>query len=357
MEHRHLPGLARDVSAIGAGCWTIGGLASNRGVPIGWAGIDPDQAYAALTRAFELGITLYDTADVYGLGESERLLGRLLGQVDRSRIVVSSKVGYFAGTAVHPYQERQLLRQFETTRDNLGTGYLDLYFLHSADFGPADRYLDEAADTLRRLRADGLIRAMGIRAPHEFAEEWATDPSHPQATATARFLYLFNRIRPDVVTVRHNLMSLTYSLAETDIFAFTRKRGVGVLMKQVLGQGLLLGTYSPDAPPLFPPEDHRHADPRFTRPILRIIHDGLTALGHRFGYRPVDLARVALCYALQADPNAVALVGFRNPAQITANLDVLRCPLSPQDIDEIRHLTAPLRVMLAQHTHPPVRGR
>ncbi|MFD0884401.1 aldo/keto reductase [Streptosporangium algeriense] len=128
-------------------------------------------------------------------------------------------------------------------------------------------------------------------------------------------------------------------------------------MKQVLGQGLLLGTYSPDAPPLFPPEDHRHADPRFTRPTLRIIHDGPTVLGRRFGYRPVDLARVALRYAFQADPNAVALVGFRNPAQITANLDALRCPLSPQDVDEIRHLTTPLRVMLTQHTHPSARSR
>ncbi|MEU6721790.1 aldo/keto reductase [Nonomuraea sp. NPDC046802] len=357
MEYRYLPGLARNVSVIGAGCWTIGGLASNRAVPIGWAGVDPGQASAALTHAFERGVTLYDTADVYGLGASERLLGRLLAQIDRSQVVISSKVGYFAGTAAYPYQERQILRQFETTCDNLGTDYLDLYFLHSADFGPDDRHLDEAVYTMRRLRTEGRIRAVGMRAPHEFAEEWATDPDHPQSAATARFLDLFHRVRPDVVTVRHNLMSPLYSAGETDIFAFTRTRSVGVLMKQVLGQGLLLGTHSPAAPPAFPPEDHRYQDPRFTGPILRAIHDALTGLGRRFGYRPADLARVALRYALQAGPHAIALVGFRNREQISANLDALNPPLPPQDIDEIRHLAAPLRAMLAPHPSPFVHNR
>ncbi|MFI0420285.1 aldo/keto reductase [Spongiactinospora sp. 9N601] len=357
MQYRHLPGLARDVSAIGAGCWTIGGLASNRGVPIGWAGVAPDEAYAALTRAFEQGVTLFDTADVYGLGRSERLLGRLLAQVDRGQVVVSSKVGYFAGTARHPYQERQILHQFETTRENLGTEYLDVYFLHSADFGPSDCYLTTAVDTLRRLRAEGLIRAIGMRAPHEFAEEWATHSGHPQATETARFLKLFAFIQPDVVTTRHNLLSPAYTPGETDIFAFTRKHAVGVLMKQVLGQGLLLGAYSPDTPPSFPPGDHRHGDARFAGPAVQAIHDGLAALGGRFGQRPADLARVALHFALQADPNAVALVGFRNPEQIIGSVEALGRPLSLADIDEIRHLTEPLRAMLAKLPSPTAHNR
>ncbi|MFE0149907.1 aldo/keto reductase [Nonomuraea sp. NPDC059007] len=357
MERRHLHGLARDVSAIGAGCWTIGGLASNRGVPIGWAGVDPEEAYAALVRAYELGVTLYDTADVYGMGASERLVGKLLAQVDRSDLVISSKVGYFAGTAAHPYQARQILRQFETTCDNLGTDYLDIYFLHSADFGPSDRYLIEAAEMLEELREDGMIRATGMRAPHEFAAEWADDASHPKARETARFLRLFDRIQPDVVTVRHNLMSPTYSARETDIFAYAKRYGIGVLLKQVLGQGLLLGTYSPDALPVFPPEDHRHDDPRFTWEFLQTIHNALAPLGRRFGYRPADLARVALRYALHSDPHAVALVGFRSPSQITGSIDALQSLLSAEDIDEIRHLTEPLRVMLAQRPSPAVHTR
>ncbi|MGH3429828.1 MAG: aldo/keto reductase, partial [Mycobacteriales bacterium] len=108
LERRVLSGLDAEVSAIGAGCWTIGGPATNRGVPIGWDHVDPDAAYAGLVRAYELGITLYDTADVYGLGHSERLLGRLLRIADRSSVVVASKVGYFAGTACHTYHPTQI---------------------------------------------------------------------------------------------------------------------------------------------------------------------------------------------------------------------------------------------------------
>ncbi|SDF99741.1 Predicted oxidoreductase [Sinosporangium album] len=357
MQQRHLHGLNRHVSAVGAGCWTIGGLASNRGVPIGWAGVDPDEAYAALERAHELGVTLYDTADVYGMGASERLLGRLLAQIDRGQAVVSSKVGYFAGTAAHPYQGQQLLRQFESSCDNLGTDYLDIYFLHSTNFGPEDRYLDEAVGILDELKDDRMVHATGMRAPHTFAAEWATDPSHPQSQEAARFLHLFERIRPDVITVRHNLMSPAYAANETDIFEFARQRGVGVLLKQVLGQALLLGTYSSSAPPAFPQEDHRHADIRFTGSFLRAVHDALVPLGRRFGYRPADLARVALQYALHASPNAAALVGFRNPAQITGSVQSLDPPLSPEDFAEIRHLAEPLRVMLGQHQSPAISSR
>lgn len=103
LELRVLPGLNAEVSAIGAGCWTIGGPATNRGVPVGWDEVNEDAAYAGLVRAHELGITLYDTADVYGLGRSERLLGQLLSEVPRDELVISSKVGYFVGTSRHPY--------------------------------------------------------------------------------------------------------------------------------------------------------------------------------------------------------------------------------------------------------------
>ena len=118
LERRVLPGLNAELSVIGAGCWTIGGPASNDGVPIGWDHVDPEAAYAGLVRAYELGATLFDTADVYGLGRSERLLGRLLRTLDRSVVVLSSKVGYFAGTAGHPYQPAQMRHQ--PVRHDLG---------------------------------------------------------------------------------------------------------------------------------------------------------------------------------------------------------------------------------------------
>lgn len=141
-------------------------------------------------------------------------------------MVVSSKVGYFAGTARHPYEPAQMRHQFATTLDNLGTDYLDIYYLHSSDFGERDHYLPGAVEVVNELGAQGLINAVGMRAPHVFAEEWAAGDG-PNAAQTARFLRLFRTIRPDVVTARYNLLSPLYGEGETDILLRppSRRRG------------------------------------------------------------------------------------------------------------------------------------
>jgi 1-deoxyxylulose-5-phosphate synthase len=339
LERRVLPGLHAEVSVIGAGCWTIGGPATNRGVPIGWDDVDPDRAYAGLVRAHELGVTLYDTADVYGLGRSERLLGRLLREVRRDELVISSKVGYLAGTARHPYDPAQMRRQFATTLDNLATDHLDVYFLHSGDFGDDDQYLAGAIDVMQDLRERGLIRAIGMRAPHTFAEQWATC-EHPEVHNTARWLSLFHEIQPDVVTTRYNLLSPLYADGETDIFAFALSQGVGVLIKQALGQGLFLRS-GQQLLATFSGSDHRHADPMFTEENRRLLHARLAPLRDRHGARPSDLARVALRYVLQHAPDAAVLVGFRDADQIHTTLTCLGDPLSDDEITEIRALLQP----------------
>jgi aryl-alcohol dehydrogenase-like predicted oxidoreductase len=338
-----LPGLGRKVSRIGAGCWTIGGPATNNGIPIGWDDVDEDAAYEGLQAALEAGITLFDTADVYGLGRSERLLGRLLRETDREDIVLSGKVGYFAGTAAHPYLPRQMLHQFATTLDNLGTSYLDLYHLHSTDFGPRDTHLGPAITTVLRLREQGRIRAVGMRAPHRFALERASDPRHPLATETRRFLHLFRSVRPDVLTVRHNLMCPLYGPGETDIFAFARREGVGVLVKQTLGQGLLLGARRPGG---FSVGDHRSRKP--VEPgLARAIAAAVKEIRQRFGTDRRDLARAALGYVLHEAPEAAVLVGFRDGCQITEVLSRTAEPLTGDDMTFLQKAMSPVREKLA----------
>jgi 1-deoxyxylulose-5-phosphate synthase len=339
LPRRVLPGLNTEMSAIGAGCWTIGGPATNRGVPIGWDDVNPIAAYEGLLRAHDLGVTLFDTADVYGLGQSERLLGRLLARVDRGSMVVSSKVGYFAGIGAHPYQPRQIRHQFATTLDNLGTDYLDVYFLHSSDFGEDDHFLDVAVEIMHELRAQSLIRAIGMRAPLTFAAEWATS-DRPEATVTARWLHLFEVIRPDVVTVRYNLLSPLYRPQETDIFDFARHHGVGVLIKQALGQGALLRRHT-GARPAFSREDHRSRDPRFRPAALAGLEARLAPIRARFGDTPAALARLSLGYALHRDPDAAVLVGFRDADQIHTTVTSLADPLAPEEITELHAVLHP----------------
>jgi aryl-alcohol dehydrogenase-like predicted oxidoreductase len=334
LSRRFLPGLGTEVSAVGAGCWAIGGPAVNNGVPIGWDNVDPAAAYAGLLRAHELGVTLFDTADVYGLGRSERLLGRLLHTIDRNTVVISSKVGYFTGTARHGYHPTQIRHQLATTLDNLGTDYLDIYHLHCSDFGDGDRYLPGAIDVMAELRGQGLIRAVGMRAPHTFAEQWATS-DHPQAAEAARFLHLFHTIRPDVVTARYNLLSPHYAEGVTDIFALARRHGVGVIVKQALAQGLLLKPH-PDAPRVFSAADHRTRDPDFQPAALAALRQRLAPIRERFGDRPADLARVAVGYALHHAPDSPVLVGFRDADHIHTTITSLQHPLTPEEITDIR---------------------
>jgi aryl-alcohol dehydrogenase-like predicted oxidoreductase len=344
-----VPGLG-PVSVLGAGCWTIGGAATNRGVPIGWGDVDPDAAYQGLERAHTRGVTLYDTADVYGLGASERLLGRLLHQVDRSRLVVSSKVGYFAGTAAHPYQPDQMRRQLETTLANLRTSYLDAYHLHSGDFGDGDRHLCEAVAQMRRFKEEGVVRAIGMRAPHEFATEWATGTGTRAATS-ARFLHLFDLVQPDVITVRHSLLAPVYRPDETDIFAFAQQRGTGVIIKQALGQGLLTGSHPPGKQRTFPEGDHRSQDPYFRADTVEAVWNAVQVVRAMFGPDPQHLIRVALAYALQTSGlRAPVLVGFRDPAQIEQNIAAFDAPLTAGQISHLQEVMRPVRESLKAAT-------
>lgn len=340
LEQRYLPGVNTSVSVIGAGCWTIGGAATNHGTPIGWGDVDPEAAYAGLAHAHELGVTLYDTADVYGLGRSERLLGRLLRQVRRDELVIASKVGYFAGTARHPYQPAQIRHQLATTLDNLGTDYLDIYFLHSTDFGAHDHHLPVAVELMSQFRRQGLIRAVGLRAPHTFAEQWAGEDS-PRGATTRRWLRLFHTIRPDILTARCNLLSPVYAAGETDIFAFARHHGAGILIKQALGQGLLVRPHTTSLPASFSLGDHRRTDPMFTAENRHHIARRLAPLRAAYGDDPATLARIALRYALHRAPDAAVLVGFRDADQIRTSITCLRDPLPPEEITKIQALLDP----------------
>jgi methylglyoxal reductase len=343
VQRRSLGSSGIRVSALGMGCWGIGGPAVNLGLPMGWSTADDDASLRGLLRAFELGATLFDTADVYGLGHSERLLGRLLRQVPREQVVLASKVGYFRGTAPNAYQPLHLRHQLEQTLDNLGTDHLDVYFLHNFDFGPNDAYLPAAIEQLRSFQAAGLIRAVGMRGPHRLATERLTTPKAKRDDKHARFREVFALVRPEVLAVRYNL--LTPDGAD-DIFAWAARHGTGVLINKPLAQGLLTGKYDPARRPIFGPGDHRLRKRWFTREGFGAVHEGLAPLRQRFGARPQDLVRVALRYCLQRADNAAVLVGFTTPEQVEMNLTCLGAPLTDDEVAFGRAVMARLRERL-----------
>jgi aryl-alcohol dehydrogenase-like predicted oxidoreductase len=142
-----------EVSAIGFGCWAIGGPVTMDGKPDGWGDADDDESAAALRRALELGVTFFDTADVYGAGHSERVLGRALAG-HRNEVVIATKFGYtfdagqraITGEDASPDYIRRACR---ASLRRLGTDRIDLYHLH----------LGDPCRPARRRRPPGLLKS------------------------------------------------------------------------------------------------------------------------------------------------------------------------------------------------------
>jgi len=140
---------------IGVGCWAIGGPFINLGISGGWNGISEYEVKQGLITSIKMGANLFDTADVYGYGNSERYLGWMIKNVlnkyekKRKDVVLASKVGYFKGCSLHGYDPLHIKHQLEMSLKNLKTEYLDIYFFHHLNFGKDDEYLENAIDKRR----------------------------------------------------------------------------------------------------------------------------------------------------------------------------------------------------------------
>ncbi|MEU2607662.1 aldo/keto reductase [Streptomyces albus] len=313
---------------LAIGCWAIGGPTVNAGSPIGWGTIDDGRALDGLRTAVEYGANFFDTADVFGHGHSERLLGRLLNEVDRESLFIASKAGWVRGSAPHPYAGPRLRHQFEQSVENLGVEYLDVYFLHTLDFGEDDVHLHTVINQMQALRETGYIKAIGMRGPHPLA----SDRRDAADIRSSRFAKIFRLLRPDILWARFNPLSPPPVVEGEDLFSFTARHGVSLLLTEPLAQGLLTGKYDPERPPVFGAGDHRRHKRWFTNPALSIIADGLKPLRERFGHSGRDLTRVALRYSLQQADHTAVVVGFSEPTQIKQNLECIGKPLTAEEI-------------------------
>jgi aryl-alcohol dehydrogenase-like predicted oxidoreductase len=310
-----------EVSEIGFGCWAIGGPFNMDGRPDGWGEVDDDESVAAVRRAVELGVSFFDTADVYGAGHSEEVLGRALAG-RRDEVVIATKFGYtfdgarraITGEDASPGYIRQACR---ASLRRLGTDRIDLYQLHLGDLPTAQA--QEVAGTLEDLAADGLIRAYG----------WSTDDPH-RAEAFASGAHC--------AAIQHELNVLADA---PGMLAVCDRLDVTSVNRSPLAMGLLTGKYGPASQ--LPADDVRAAQPwvgYFTggRPAaawlarLDAVREVLTSGGR-------TLAEGALGWLLARSPRTVPIPGIRTVAQAEQNAAALRLrPLPPAEMTEIARL-------------------
>src|SRR6185436_4915583 len=280
-------------------------------------GHDDADAKAALLAAHAAGITHWDTADAYGDGRSEQLIGQAWSSVPREEIFLATKFGYLQGPAGHFYDPAFMRSQLEASLRNLRTGVIDLYYFHHCDFGPNDEYLGPAVETARRFRDEGKVLFLGL-------SDW-------DASRIVRFL---DRVDPDAVQPFRNVVDDDYE--SSGLRARVEERDLGVAFFSPLRHGLLLGKY--EKPQHFPEGDFRSNVAEFKAPeVIAHMRRAREEVSARFAAHPEPVLHALTGALLTGNPTATVLLGQRNPKHVAAAA-TLGDPLSEPDADWVRQL-------------------
>ncbi len=316
------------VSEVGLGCWQIGGDQ--------WGDVAESDALGVLRASAEAGVTFLDTADVYGAGRSEELIGRFLKDYSRDRFFVASKFGRFPRPGWPGNFDPQTIREHtENSLTRLGIDRLDLTQLHCLPMEQLKRA--EVWDTVYALQQEGKIARFGasVESVAE-ADECLNQPG------CESLQIIFNIFRQTPET--------------SGLLDRCQKQGVAVIVRLPLASGLLAGKYTPAT--TFAPEDHRTNNrngEKFN------VGETFAGLGFETGLAMVEklkplvpegftLPQLALRWCLDHDAVTTIIPGARNPAQAKANAAASDLPPLPADTLQA------LREFFEKDVKPAVRG-
>lgn len=280
-----------DVPAISLGTWGHGGpRVTDRGESVGWSGHDDAQAKQALVAAYRAGMTHWDTADAYGDGHAEELIGEVWNEVPRGEIFLATKFGWVTGTSGKFYDPKFMRQQAERSLRNMRTDIIDLHYFHHCNFG--ERF-DEVLEVMHRLRDEGKVRFIGL-------SDWDA----------SKIMKYIERVDPDAVQPYRNLVDDDYE--SSGLKAYVDAHDLGVAFFSPLKHGLLLGKY--DAPAEFGEGDFRStiADFRDPEAIARYKRAS-QSVGAR-----MNVLHAVTGALLTGNPTACVLLGQRNVRQVEA---------------------------------------
>jgi myo-inositol catabolism protein IolS len=325
MKYRNLGTTGVTVSEISLGCWTMGGPNWNNGTPVGWADVNEDDVTAAIKLGIEKGVNHFDNADVYGNGRAERMLARVLNKLGlkTTDFVIATKVGHFPGTAEHAYEPSHIRHQCEQSLINLKRDYLDIYYFHHGAFGPRDKYLHVAAETMDKLVQEGKVRIKG-----------------QSAYSVEDFERVVPVVKPQVLQSWAHAIDDQFVRPGSRVQKLMDQYNMTFVAFSPLAQGRLLDKYDTNRPPQFEAGDHRGNSREFHPEAIARLKPKLQKLKDRFGTTTEDLASVALNYILAMPRVACVIPGFRNERQVKCNLAADGRALSPQDVDFVRQTLA-----------------
>lgn len=307
-----------EVSGLGMGCWAIGGPFWRGDQPVGWGDVNDHESLAAIERSIALGVTFFDTSDVYGCGHSERLLGQALAQ-RRNQVVIATKFGN-----VFDEQTRRITgasgdaafirRACEASLRRLRSEVIDLYQFHLGNYDLSRA--GEVLETLERLADEGKIRWYG----------WSTDDPE-----RARFFAQGPRCA--AIQQRLNLFE-----GNADTLRVCEESGLASVNRGPLAMGMLTGKFTSDS--TLPENDVRHSwDLRTGEQARRLdlLHEARDVLTSG-GRTP---AQGALGWLWARSEATIPIPGFKTVAQVEENAAALHFgPLSEGQMADIAELAA-----------------
>jgi aryl-alcohol dehydrogenase-like predicted oxidoreductase len=309
-----------EVSALGMGCWAIGGPFWEKGTPHGWGEVDDNESLRAIQRALDLGVNFFDTANVYGAGNSERILGKAFAG-KRQDVVIATKFNALfdedtrevTGSSCAPADIRQAC---EDSLSRLNTDYIDLYQFHDNGY-PADK-AEPVRETLEELVKDGKIRAYG----------WSTDfPDRAEVFAQGEHC----------ATVQLELNVLDDN---PTVIAICEKYNLAAINRGPLAMGLLTGKYNASTKPSTDdvrgeksPEWMKYfkggkPSPEYLKKI-EAVREILTSNGR-------TLPQGALAWLWARSEQTLPIPGFRTVKQVEENCGAMDFgPLASEQMQEI----------------------
>ncbi|WP_131835011.1 aldo/keto reductase [Ancylobacter aquaticus] len=309
MEYRQLGSSGLRVPVLSFGAGTFGGTGPLFGA---WGQSDANEARRLVDICLEAGVNLFDTADVYSDGASERVLGEAI-KGRRDAVLISTKTGLPTGEGPGDWgvSRSRLIRQVEAALRRLGTDYIDLLQLHAFD---ASTPAEELLATLETLVASGKVRYTGV----SNYPGWQLMKSLAAADRDGRPRFVAHQ-------VYYSLVGRAY---EADLMPLGADQGVGALVWSPLGWGRLTGKIRRGAP--IPEGSRLHETAAFAPPVedahLYRVVDALDAVAGETGK---SVPQIAINWLLQRPTVASIIIGARNEEQLRQNLGAIGWSLTP----------------------------
>lgn len=313
MNYRKFGNTDLQVSEIGFGAWGIGGPAMVGNTAIGWGDVDDNTSIKALLKAKELGINFFDTADFYGFGHSEELIGKTLGNNDD--VIIASKVGHRVEdeTILLDYTKEHILKSCDESLKRLKRDKIDFYQLHSAKLSHLND--GQCIEAMEELKEKGKIRYWGI----------SLNTFNPSPEAD----FLINNNIADGFQLVLNIINQR----SLKLIQSSSEKGYGIIARIPLQFGLLTGKFTRST--TFGNDDHRsfRLKPNFLSELLDSL-DEVWQIADKYN---ADKTTFALSFILNHSGISTVIPGIKTPEQAIYNTKPI-FDISKEDIDHIYKL-------------------